>query len=356
MLNPSIREKAIRDTYSNSKHKKIIRKYEGYDLEDLINYSLNWIIDFKPAKHTPIRINDGISRKQRFIIVPTFEELVVQHCVVLTLMPMFMHGMYEHSYASIPGRGSHLAKKYIKKWIEHDKKNVKYILKMDIHHFFDSISHEVIKNKFESKIHDKRMLDLIFKIIDTTESGLPLGFYTSQWFANWYLEELDHYIKEDLQSAHYVRYMDDMVIFGSNKRDLHLKREFISEFLKSKLNLDLKDNWQVFRFDYIKNGRHYGRDLDFMGFRFFRDKIIMRKSIMLKASRKALRINKKQNETIYDIRQFLSYLGWLDDTDTYDMYKKYVKPKINVQQMKRKISWYDKNAKNKRKEVYVSWP
>ena len=116
------------------------------------------------------------------------------------------------------------------------------------------------------------MLDLLYKIIDTTETGLPIGFYTSQWFSNFYLMDFDHFVKEKLKARHYIRYMDDIVILSSNKKKLHKMKEEIINYLDQELNLKLKNNYQVFRFDYVKNKKHYGRDIDFMGFRFFRNK------------------------------------------------------------------------------------
>lgn len=181
------------------------------------------------------------------------------------------------------------------------------------------------------------MLDLLYKILDITETGLPLGFYTSQWFSNWYLQELDHYIKEELHANYYSRYMDDMVIFGNNKKTLHRMRKSINDYLNTKLGLELKGNWQVFLFDW--KGR--GRDLDFMGFRFYRNRTILRKSIMYKATRKASKISKKAHPTIYDVRQMMSYLGWIDCTDTYQMYHCWIKPMVCFQRMKRYISKHD---------------
>ena len=73
------------------------------------------------------------------------------------------------------------------------------------------------------------MLDLLYRIIDVTDVGISLGFYTSQWLSNWYLQGLDYYIKERLGAVHYMCYMDDMVIFGSNKKVLHRTRQAISD-------------------------------------------------------------------------------------------------------------------------------
>lgn len=59
---------------------------------------------------------------------------------------------------------------------------------------------------------------------------------------------------------------------------------------------------------------------------------------MLKASRKAKRVSKKQKPSIYEIRQMLSYLGWIDATDTYGFYEAYIKPYVNFQKYKRRLS------------------
>lgn len=336
-----ISEANRREGIKAAKHSKRIRKIikaRNLSDDDLLALSYEWIEDFRNAKHTPIKIHDGITQKRRTIIVPTLEELIVQHCIVVALKPLFTKGMYEHSYASLPKRGAHKGKKITEKWIQSNSRNTKYILKMDIHHFFDSVPHDILKKKLAKYIHDDMMLALLFEIIDVTEKGIPLGFYTSQWFSNWYLQELDYYIKEELHATHYIRYMDDMVIFGANKKVLHRMREKLSDYMDEHLGLELKGNWQVFLFDW--KGR--GRDLDFMGFRFYRNRTVLRKSIMYKATRKASRISKKDHVTVYDVRQMMSYLGWIDCTDTYEMYKLWIKPYVNFQRMKRYISKCDK--------------
>lgn len=338
-----ISESNRRESLKLAKHSPRLRKifkHRHMSDETIVEQSFNWITNYENAEHEPVYIYDGITRKERVIIVPTAEELLVQHNVVNALKPMFCKGMYEHSYASLPGRGAHKGKKVIEKWIRTDPKNCKYVLKMDIRHFFDSVPHDRLKAKLQKYIHDEKMLDLLFRIIDVTEVGIPLGFYTSQWLSNWYLQGLDHFIKKELGAVHYMRYMDDMVIFGSNKKVLHRMREAIGDYLQSELGLELKANWQVFRFSY---GKNQGRDLDFMGFRFYRDRTILRKSIMYKASRKARKISKKEKPTILDARQMLSYLGWIDCTDTYRMYEKWIKPYISFKQLKRKVSQFDRH-------------
>ena len=91
---------------------------------------------------------------------------------------------------------------------------------MDIRHFFESVDHDVLKAGLKKKIRDERMLYILELIMDGSEVGLPLGFYTSQWLSNFMLQPLDHFIKEQVKAVHYIRYMDDMVVFGKNKKEL----------------------------------------------------------------------------------------------------------------------------------------
>lgn len=326
-----------KDGAVTDKGKKKTKKYASYG-------------NFKNFKHVSIEIYDGITRKKRVIIVPRYQEQIVHHMVVNTLIPIFSKGMYEHSYASLPNRGAHKGKKVIERWIRTDPEHCKYCLKMDIRKFFDSIPHDILLEKLHNLIHDEKFMSILEEIISVTDVGLPLGFYTSQWLSNWYLQDLDHYIKEDLGADHSMRYMDDMIIFGSDKEDLHRKKDRIDIFLKEHLGLKLKDNWQVFRFDYITpDGKHKGRFLDYMGFRFYCDRTTMRKTIMLKATRKAKKLSKKDKPTIYDMRQIMAYLGWIDCTDTYGMYCMWIKPYVDFQKCKRRMSKYDKRiAKEER--------
>ena len=342
---------AVRNASKGKRNRKSVKRW--LDDKNLIPKIKRYAESFHNAKHTPKQIYDGIQRKKRTIIVPTFPEQVIHHMVVNVLKPIFIRGMYEHSYGSIPNRGGHKGMKQIKKWIKHGGRNCKYCLKMDIRKYFESIPHEIYLRKLRKIIHDKNFMGVLEELTSVIKSGkgIPLGFYLSQWTANWYLQGLDHYIKEQLKAVYYIRYMDDMVVFGANKRVLHRLRINIRDYLHEKLGLEMKRNWQVFLFDYAKNGKHKGRPLDFMGFKFYRNKVTLRKSIMIKAARKARKIYKSEKPSIYALRQILAYLGWIDSTDTYKMYENHIKTFVNFQQCKRRISAYDKRQKGEKNDI-----
>ena len=160
--------------------------------------------EYKPDKHNPVKINETNYQKERTIIKPNYKyEQVVHHIVVQALRPGIETGMYEYVLGSIPGRGPHKGAKKIEHWIQTDITNTKYVLKMDIRHFFQSVDHDVLKEWLSKKFKYSDAIEIAFLIIDAVEEGLPLGFYTSQWFANFLLQPLDHYIKEIL----HVKYM-----------------------------------------------------------------------------------------------------------------------------------------------------
>lgn len=314
----------------------------------------------EPFTHRAYVINDGFKLKKRKIIKPNFTpnkpEQWIQHIIVNTLKPMFLKGMYELCCGSVPGRGIHYGKKYVEKFIKRNPKEIKYVLKLDIRKFYESVNLDILKNRLKIVIKDEYMLKFIFFVLDSNvgylddgeilKGGLPIGFYTSQWFANWFLQPFDHYVKNELKASFYIRYMDDIVIFGRNKKELRKMFCSIREYLQT-LDLKPKDNWQIFRFDYIdKNGMRRGRPVDFMGFKFYRDKTTIRKVIFLRACRVARRLKKKVKISWFDACRMLSYLGWFKHTDTAKAYEKHIEPNINISVCKKLISKHDRRLKN----------
>lgn len=222
---------------------KIIKNYEQAK-EDLIKI-IKMIAsgELEPYVHKATEINDGFKLKKRIILQPYFSkqkpEQWIQHIVVQILKPIFSKGMYEFSCGSVPGRGVHYGKKYLEKYIKNHPKEIRYVLKADIHHFYENINTNLIKKRLKEIIKDEKFLEILFFVLDSNvgimkdgkvfRPGLPIGFYTSQWFANWFLQPFDHYVKEVLKADFYMRYMDDIVILEA------IKKGFI-KFLKKLKN------------------------------------------------------------------------------------------------------------------------
>lgn len=288
-----------------------------------------------PNKYEEKIIQDGVRKKERIIYKPRFfPDQIIHWALMQQIEDIIKRGMYEYCCGSVKNRGILYGVKYLKKILVRDRKNTKYCLKLDIKKFYPSINQSILKRKFRKIIKDRDTLDLIDLIIDSAEQGVPIGNYTSQWFANFYLQNLDHYIKEQLKVPYYIRYMDDMVLFHRNKKELHKIKNKIEEFLKRE-DLKLKENWQLFKMD--------SRPLDFLGYRFYRGYTTLRKSNFLRIKRRYKKIYKKRKLTYKDASASLSYYGWLKHCNSYNFNQKYVKPYIDLNKCKGVI----KNASGK---------
>ena len=124
-----------------------------------------------------------------------------------------------------------------------------YILKMDVTKFFQNINKDKLYFILNKKIQDKKLMGLLKEIIYSNEGkcGLAIGNYTSQMFANIYLNEVDQYIKHKLHCKYYFRYMDDSIILVKTKEEAKEKLEKIRKFLKDNLYLELNQKTQIFK-------------------------------------------------------------------------------------------------------------
>lgn len=176
--------------------------------------------------------------KERLISVVPFIDRVMHHAIMNVLEPVFEKQFIYHTYACRKGKGSHKAIKYAFS----KAKNCEYFLKLDVKKYFENIDHNILKRKLSKIIKDKDCLDLLFDIIDSfrTEKGLPIGNLTSQFFANLYLSELDHFVLENLKPSGYCRYMDDFILFSNSKIDLKKMLNSIESFCLNNLLLTLK--------------------------------------------------------------------------------------------------------------------
>ena len=120
---------------------------------------------------------------------------------------------------------------------------------MDVAKYFDNINKNILLEILERKIKDRDLLWLIKQILfaQKREKGIEIGNYTSQMFANIYLNEVDQYIKHQLKIKYYCRYLDDSIIIVRTKQEAKEALEKIKIFLKERLELELNKKTQIFK-------------------------------------------------------------------------------------------------------------
>ena len=233
---------AFDEVCRNTKNKRKVRKYKEYKC--IYISRIHDIMVNKTYEVGPYTVFKIYEPKERRIVSQNLQDKIINHLVSRQILyPALNHCLIPENLAIIKDRwtkeGLRLEKSFIRKC------NIKYkdyyILKCDISKFFASIDHIRLKEKLIKRIKDKDALNIIFKIIDSEEQGLGIGNMTSQVLAVFYLNDLDHYIKEDLKIKYYVRYQDDFLLFHPSKEYLKECFEKIKIFLnKEKLVLNRK--------------------------------------------------------------------------------------------------------------------
>ncbi len=294
----------------------------------------------EPSRHITRRAANG---KIREIDCPSLYDHLIHWMLILAIKEPLMRGMYEFSCGSVPGRGIEYARKHIERWVRNENDSA-YFVKLDIKKFYQSINQDILKKLFCHHIKDNRILQVINNVIGTIDSGIPIGSYTSQWFANFYLQAADHFIKQDLYKIrrgkrvncvkHYLRYMDDMLLIGTCKRDLVKAVKIIIAKFRDEYDLMIKPSWE------IKNISEY--PVDIVGYRFYRDHTVMRKGIFLHAKRTAMKIYKIKAKTgtlrPHDAQGLISLCGWSTHCDSKYFHNKYIKPYVSLNELKGVIS------------------
>lgn len=320
---------AVKNATHNKKRRRGIVK-DAYENPEKYALKIQRILErgivFSPP-HEKIRRERN---KIRCIKVPRFyPDQIVHWALMQVIDPVINRGMYRYCCGSVVGRGTKGARKAVQKFIKSDPR-IKYVYKADVHHFFASVDTEILKQKFRRVIKDAKILKIIDGILDCGGNGLPIGFYTSQGFSNFYLQSFDHAVKEKLKIKHYVRYVDDIVMLDSNKRKLHKAHEAIVRILR-RGRLTIKGNWQVWR---------YGtRPIDFVGYRFYKRFTLLRKHIFYSLTRTVRKIQRFGVRLRQCVR-FVSYISRAKPINFKDYYINNIKPIISKGRAQKIISYH----------------
>lgn len=200
--------------------------------------------ELETKKYTPLPLRIFFIRepKVRKIGAAHFRDRVVHHAICNILEPVFEKSYIYHSYACRVGKGTHRAIQHAQRYCRMYREG--YFVKCDIKKYFESIEHRILKDMLNKKFKDPELLWLLDIIINSpggTRKGIPIGNLTSQHFANFYLDKLDHFVKDALRVKAYLRYMDDFILFGNDKKELQQLKENISDYLIQMLHLQLKE-------------------------------------------------------------------------------------------------------------------
>lgn len=279
------------------------------------------------GKYKEIARIDLSSGKERHIKVPPFyPDQIIHHAVIRVINPLLERSYYKWSCSCIKGRGQVYASNHLRKVVRTDPKNTKYFVKLDIRKYYDHVNHDLLKTELNKHIKDDMVNALLSEIIDTTPSGLPIGNYTSQIFANVFLDPVDHFVKERIGVPHYIRFADDMVLLDGNRRRLAKSVCALKAFLRD-IGLETHGNEQ------IKSLSHK-TFIDFCGFRHYRDHATIRRRIFKRLRRTVLRI---ANLCLKSAQRLMAYWGYVVHTNSKYFIKKYI-THINFAEIKKAIS------------------
>ena len=275
--------------------------------------------EYKPGAYHYFKVYEP---KERQIMALPFYDRVVQHAINNVLEPIFNKRFIFHSYACRKKKGMHKASETLQGWLYGWKKyhgdEPLYAIKADIHHYFQSIDHGILKAEIRHVIKDKEALTLIDRIIDHNGNmpdgvGIPVGNLTSQLFANIYLDKLDRFIKHTLGVKPYERYMDDFILLSPDKGQLREWLAAIETFLRDELRLELNPKTTILA---AKNG------IDFVGYKHRgTHKKVRRDSI--KRMKRKIKWYVKGKITKEKLQKSVrSWTGHASHADSYNLQKK----------------------------------
>ena len=303
--------------------------------------------------------------KWRDLYVPAFDDHIIAHMIMKVVMPAFDRGMHPHCCGSVPGRGIKHIVRTISRWMQNDLE-CRYFVKLDIRKFFDNIRGDILMRKLEEIIKDKYVLWAFDQIIKSAPVACPVGYYTSPFFANLYLQDLDWMIEQDLYKVrrgkrikyvrHYLRYMDDMVLIGTSKADLTKAIRAIQKYLMDQYGLELKPTWEIKRI-----GKHENVDgewklkkdtywCDVGGYKFCKDSTIMRDGIFLATRRLARKMFRQDYYKPHQCQSIISRIGWSSHCDSSHFLDS-IKSYINLKTTRRIISDVGKVKQRRKHEA-----
>ena len=316
--------------------------------------------DYLPSPRSAHEINDGIKAKRRVIVHPSFTEQIIDHCLIQIIGPHFASRFFRWSCGSIPGRGQEGMVKHLIAKVRKHQERVKYYAVLDVAKCFDTADADAVYKAVAKREADKDTLALIRYKLDANavrlsdgsvrKGGVPIGVFTSPWFANIALDSVDKCFKDDGAVYLCVRFMDDIFVAHGNKRELKRAIDAATRALAA-FGLTWKTVPVIRKWAYGDIGK-----VRFCGVQFTRETMEVRDVVYLRAVRSVGRIAKKiaqrKRATWYDASKVISYGGRFAAFESWNAYrKKVLQGNVTHVWARQKVSAHDKLKSRSTKNV-----
>lgn len=258
--------------------------------------------------------------------LPYYPDHIIHHALMQVIGPTMTASYYSNSFASIKGRGTEMARRRTRKWIDLHKERDIVFAKLDFTKFY----HNIIQSKCYEALchmyHDDGIRWLLKEVVTAIDVGLGIGLFPIQPIANFYLNPLDRLIGlKFCRQVFLLRYCDDIVLLGFDTKVLWEAINTIRDYAANVLEQPLHTNINV---------EHLTNDvgLSFVGYVFFKDYTLIRKKMKTRMKRKLNKYNRKiaqsKNNNDKDKAEkrkyeiLASYKGWLMHSDGRNLWYK----------------------------------
>lgn len=248
--------------------------------------------------------------KKRLISALPFRDRIAQQALCLVIAPIFDRALLPRAFACRPGKGTHAGVVQLQSELRRLAKGGApvYFLKTDFRSYFASIDRPVLWRLIEAKISCAATLRLIEAMVPREGKGLPIGSLTSQIFANLYAgATLDRFLSQDLREPYWYRYMDDVVVLGTDSAHLRDLKDRIERFARERLGLTFS-KWRV---------ASAARGINFLGYRIFAGHKLLRKQSVTRARRKIRTYRAAGDEARLNkfLAAWLGHARWADSAN-----------------------------------------
>ncbi|MEG1990046.1 MAG: reverse transcriptase/maturase family protein [Clostridia bacterium] len=301
----------------------------GLRFEDYLNSILN---DLKSNKYvfSKYKLFYVYEPKCRKVLAASFRDRIVHTWYVKSFIePIFVPTFINNSYACIIGKGMHKCMRDVRRSlcnVSRDDRYINgYILKMDIAKYFQNIDRNILFDIIQKKVYDKDFLLFTKSILNSSSMydevegvSIPIGNYSSQMFANIYLNEVDQFVKHKLGCRYYFRYMDDSLCICKSKEEAKYFLNEIIVFLNDKLHLKLNKKTSIFK---ISQG------VNFCGYKINKDYVKIRVTGRKKLIKKIKYIRYKITNNLIDFkdvsRLLCGHIGYIKYANIGNILNKY---------------------------------